>query len=136
VVEVRANEVFAHAHDVLDVDAIEHLHDMRVATRRLRAAMEMFEPCFPRKRWRKALKRVKELADALGQRRDRDVAIDFLAGFAAQAPEPDRAALEDLIEELRDEQRQANDELAPFVAPQRLEKLQRRLHELVKAVEA
>ena len=136
VVEVRANEVFAHAHGVLDVDAIEHLHDMSVATRRLRAAMEMFEPCFPRKRWRKALKRVKELADALGERRDRDVAIDFLAGFAAEAPEPDRAALEDLIVELRDEQRQANDDLAPFVAPQRLEKLQRRLRELVKAVEA
>ncbi len=135
-VEVRANEVFAHAHGVLDIDAIEHLHDMRVATRRLRAAMEMFEPCFPRKRWRKALKRVKALADALGERRDRDVAIDFLVGFAAEALESDRAALEELIEGLRDEQRQANDELAPFVASQRLEKLQRRLHELVKAVEA
>jgi CHAD domain-containing protein len=97
--------------------------------------MEMFEPCFPHKRWRKALKRVKALADALGERRDRDVAIDFLVGFAAQALESDRAALEALIEGLREEQRQANEELAPCVAPQRLEKLQRRLHELVKAVE-
>ena len=57
---------------------------MRVATRRLRAALEVFEPCFPRKRHRKALKRVKALADALGERRDRDVAIEFLERFAAR----------------------------------------------------
>ena len=33
--------------DVLDVADIERVHDMRVATRRLRAALEVFEPCFP-----------------------------------------------------------------------------------------
>ncbi len=79
---------------------------MRVATRRLRAAMEVFEPCFPRKRYRKALKRVKALADALGERRDRDVAIEFLEGFAAASgPRPTGAPLETLIERLREEQR-------------------------------
>ena len=66
---------------MLDLDDIERVHDMRVATRRLRAALEVFEPCFPRKRYREALKRVKALADALGERRDRDVAIEFLAGL-------------------------------------------------------
>jgi CHAD domain-containing protein len=136
VVEVRASEVFAHSYGVLDIDNIEHLHDMRVATRRLRAAMEVFEPCFPGKRWRKALKRVKALADALGERRDRDVAINFLVEFAADAPEADRSALAGLLEGLRDEQHRANDELAPYVAQQRLEKLQQRLRKLVKAVEA
>jgi CHAD domain-containing protein len=75
VVAVRAAEVFAHSDGVLDVDQIERVHDMRVATRRLRAALEVFAPCFPTKRHRKALKRVKALADALGERRDRDVAI-------------------------------------------------------------
>ena len=33
---------------VLDVGDIERVHDMRVATRRLRAALEIFGPCFPR----------------------------------------------------------------------------------------
>ena len=70
---------------MLDLDDVERVHDMRVATRRLRAALEIFEPCFPRKRHRKALKQVKALADALGERRDRDVAIELLEGFAGEA---------------------------------------------------
>ncbi len=115
---------------------IERVHDMRVATRRLRAALELFEPCFPAKRHRRALKRVKALADALGERRDRDVAIEFLDGFSTEAPEGDCAAVEALIERLRDEQRQANEELAPYVAPKRLKRLRRRLRKLVKVAKA
>ncbi len=71
---------------------------MRVATRRLRAALEVFEPCFPAKRWRKALKRVKRLADALGERRDLDVEIELLEGLADETAEADREALASLIE--------------------------------------
>ena len=115
------------------MDDIESLHDMRVATRRLRAALEVFAPCFPTKLQRKALKRVKALADALGERRDRDVAIEFLTEFAGEAPEADGAAIDAMIERLRREQRQANEELAPFLADKRLRKLRRRLRKLVKA---
>ena len=133
VVAVRAAEVFEHSDGVLDVEDIEALHDMRVATRRLRAALEVFAPCFPAKRHRKALKRVKRLADSLGERRDRDVAIEFLAGFAEEAPEAAGVAIEALVERLRREQRQANEELAPFLTDKRLKKLRRRLRKLVKA---
>lgn len=132
VVEVRAREVFEQSDGVLDLGDIERLHDMRVATRRLRAAMEVFESCFPRKRHRKVLKRVKALADALGERRDRDVAIDFLEGLVAETPERDRAALAELIASLREEQREANEALAPDLKPTRLRKLRRRLLELAK----
>ena len=48
-VEVRAREVFEHADGVLDTGDIERVHDMRVATRRLRAALEVFAACFPKK---------------------------------------------------------------------------------------
>ncbi len=130
---MRAAEVFEHARGVLDLDDIERLHDMRVATRRLRAALEVFGPCFPRKRQRKALKRVKALADALGERRDRDVSIEFLEGLAGELPEADRGALERLVESLRKEQRVANEELAPFVRRKRLKKLRRRLDDLAEA---
>jgi CHAD domain-containing protein len=132
-IEIRAGEVFEHSDGVLGMEGTEPLHDMRVATRRLRAAMEVFEPCFPRKRRRKALKRVKALADALGERRDRDVAIEFLEGFAAEAPEGDRDSLATMIEGLRQEQREANEALASFVTPKRLKKLQGRLGKLAKA---
>ncbi len=49
VVVVRADELVEHSANVLDTADIERVHDMRVATRRLRAALEVFEPCFPKK---------------------------------------------------------------------------------------
>jgi CHAD domain-containing protein len=132
VVKVRSKEVFAHSEGVLDLENPERVHDMRVATRRLRAALEVFESCFPRKRRRKALKKVKALADALGARRDADVEIAMLEGLLDETVEADRSALLALIEELRLRQAEANEELAPYVTPKRLKKLRRRLRKLVK----
>jgi CHAD domain-containing protein len=132
VVRVRSKEVFAHSQGVLDLGEVEHVHDMRVATRRLRAALEVFEPCFPRKRWGKALKKVKALADALGERRDADVEIGMLEGLLEETAEADRGALERLIEEMRVRQVEANEALAPHVAAKRLKKLRRRLKKLAK----
>lgn len=132
VVKVRSKEVFEHSEGVLDLSDVERVHDMRVATRRLRAALEVFEPCFPRKRHRKALKKVKALADALGERRDADVEIALLEGLLEQAAEADRGALLGLVEELRARQGEANEALAPHVAPKRLRKLRRRLKKLVR----
>ena len=133
VVEVRAAEVFEPSSGVLEMDDIEPLHDMRVATRRLRAALEMFKPCFPRKRYRAALKPLKALADALGERRDRDVSIEFLEGFLEDAPAADRGRLEILLARLRDEQREANEALVPFVSEERLGSLRAALDGLVEA---
>jgi len=132
VVEVRSKEVFAHSDRVLDLSDVEHVHDMRVATRRLRAALEIFEPCFPRKRHRKALKKVKALADALGERRDTDVEIAMLEGLLDDAAEADRSAMRVLIDELGVRQAEANEALAPYITPKRLKKLRRRLMRLVK----
>jgi len=120
VVRVRTAELAAHAAGVLEVEEIERVHDMRVATRRLRAALEVFEPCFPRRRQRAALREVKALADALGERRDRDVTIDSLRRFAAAVDQEDQPGLEGLIGRIRDEQATANLELAPRVEPERL----------------
>jgi CHAD domain-containing protein len=135
VVEVRAAEVFERSAGVLDLDAVEPVHDMRVATRRLRAALEIFEVCFPRKRHRKALRRVKALADALGVRRDLDVEIELLEILAVEAGCEDSEEIATLLGSLRARQRRANDDLAPFVAAKRLKKLRRRLVKLVEAVE-
>lgn len=135
IVSVRAEEVFAHADGVLDLDEPENLHDMRVATRRLRAALEICEACFPPKRFRKALKRVKRLADALGERRDLDVEIEFLEDFAETAPEGDRAALAKRIEARRQRQREVNEALARRLRKKRLRKLRRRLRKLVAEAE-
>ena len=72
VISVRAAELTSRAR-CLDIGDIERVHDMRVATRRLRAALEVFEPCFPGKSHGQALREVKRLADGLGERRDQQL---------------------------------------------------------------
>jgi CHAD domain-containing protein len=111
-VEIRAEEVFEHAAGVLDTNDIERVHAMRVATRRLRAVMEIFAPAFPKKQHRVLLKEVKALADALGERRDPDVQIDAMRKIGAALTAEDRRGIDHLIAELRDEQHGANVELA------------------------
>ena len=61
---------------------IERVHDMRVASRRLRAVLEIFAVCFPESEYKGVLKDVKALADALGERRDPDVHIAALDALA------------------------------------------------------
>ena len=136
IVAVRAREVADHSQNVLDVTDIERVHDMRVATRRLRAALEIFEPCFPAQQYREALTEVKAVADALGERRDADVAITALERFAAGLASPDRPGVASLIERIRTEQAEANVRLEAFVQPRRLAALSERLAELGGEAEA
>jgi CHAD domain-containing protein len=133
IVAVRADEVAEHAARVLDVTDIEGVHDMRVATRRLRAALEMFELCFPATDFRAVLAEVKSLADALGERRDRDVTIAALEHFSVRVTSADRPGISSLVQRLRDEQAVANDALVPYVAPERLTALGQRVDSLVGA---
>src|SRR3954452_6552070 len=135
IVEVRGAELAEHAQGVLDTGDIERVHDMRVATRRLRAALEIFEPCFPAKPYARALSEVKRLADALGERRDRDVAIAALHNFNDQMSARDRCGIASLIEQLRTEQEKANDDLAPLVAEDSLRMLRENMAELVSGAQ-
>jgi len=131
IVSIRGAELAEQAQGVLDTGDIERVHDMRVATRRLRAALEIFEPCFPAKAYEGALTEVKRLADALGERRDRDVAIATLHGFNDQMAAPDRRGIASLIEQLRGEQETANEGLAPLVSEDNLKALRESMGELV-----
>jgi hypothetical protein len=61
------------------------------------------------------------------------VAIGFLREFVAAAPAGDRGRLEILIAKLHEEQRRANEQLAPFLEEGRLAELRARLGQLVEA---
>ena len=136
IVELRGAEVVDHSRQVLDLSDIERLHQMRVATRRLRAAMEIFAPCFPRKRHKAALREVKEIAAALGERRDRDVSIEALEAFADAVAQADRPGVRVLIDRLRAEQGRANEELRESLTEERLAELRRTLAELATEARA
>jgi CHAD domain-containing protein len=57
---------------------IEYIHRMRVASRRLRAALPLFEPCFPEKQYEIWMREITKITRALGEARDMDVQIAFL----------------------------------------------------------
>jgi len=64
----------------------EGVHDMRVASRRLRSALRDFMPYLRKRRISASLQRIRAMADALGKVRDQDVAIIALEKLAAKAP--------------------------------------------------
>lgn len=129
-VEVRTEELFAHAARALDVDDVEGVHDMRVATRRLRAVLEVCEPCFPKKQHRAVLREVKALADALGLRRDPDVQIEAIEREAAELG--DRDGVDDLVAALRKRQRKGNKRLERALRQAKRGKLRARLLALAR----
>jgi CHAD domain-containing protein len=122
-VAVRTEEVFEFEEGVLETSDIERVHDMRVATRRLRAVMEIF----PKAEHRQALKEVKALADALGTRRDPDVAIEELEQIADGLAGADRPGVESLVGELREDQEEGNATVRETLAGVERDRLRERL---------
>jgi len=136
VVRTRAEELFAHREGVLDTADIERVHDMRVATRRLRAVLEIFRPCFEKSEFRAALRDVKALADALGERRDPDVHIAAMEAFAAAVAAPQRPGVRALLDRLREDQVRGNAALAEALDHAERTDLRGRLLALADAAEA
>jgi CHAD domain-containing protein len=135
IVRVRADELFDHSEGVLDTSDIERVHDMRVASRRLRAVLEIFEPCFPQGDFKTVLRDVKALADALGERRDPDVHIEDMEGLSKQMPAAFRPGLDALVEQLRARQARGNDTLAAALEHADECRLHERLHSLADGAE-
>lgn len=136
IVRVRAKELFAQSDGVLDTSDIERVHDMRVATRRLRAVLEIFAPCFPRAQHKSVLRDVKALADALGERRDPDVHIDAMEAFAAGVTTAQRPGVERLVQRLRERQAAGNVTLEAALEEAAEADLHVRLLELAAGAEA
>jgi CHAD domain-containing protein len=135
IVRVRADELFSHGDEVLDTSDIERVHDMRVASRRLRAVLEIFEPVFPRGDFKTVLRDVKALADALGERRDPDVHIEAMEAFEGAVQATNRPGIEALVERLRARQAAGNAALAAALEQIRETDLHQRLHSLADGAE-
>ena len=136
IVRVRAEELFDHAEGVLDTSDIERVHDMRVASRRLRAVLEIFAPVFPSDLFKGCLRDVKRLADALGERRDPDVHTDAMEALAAQVTARQRPGVQRLVERFRERQASGNAVLAAALEEAEASGLRARLFALADAAEA
>ena len=85
----------------------ECLHRMRVASRRLRSTLGIFEPYLGRdaRRWRK---RIRRMTSTLGRARDLDVQIEFVEAFLRGLKDEEvRAGPRRLLEHLRRERSRA-----------------------------
>jgi CHAD domain-containing protein len=131
-VTTRIHELFAHAGHVLDTSDIERVHDMRVASRRLRAALEVFAPCFDKRDHRDLLREVKQLAGALGARRDPDVQIAALEQLRSALPAEDHPGLDLLIGREREAQAEGNVALREALEAALTHDLRGRLEELAR----
>jgi hypothetical protein len=94
---------------------IEGVHDVRVASRRLRAAMDVAAPAFPLK-WYKPLHRTaKEITGALGEVRDRDVLLEALRADRSAAPLVERPGIDRLIARIECERVSAREEMERYL---------------------
>jgi CHAD domain-containing protein len=72
----RAKWMLEHIEGVRLGEDIEAVHDMRVGSRRLVAAMRVFGACFPGADYRRLLREARDVTRRLGAVRDLDVLID------------------------------------------------------------
>jgi len=73
---------------------IEHVHQVRVATRRTGAALRIFADCLPPKVHEKVKKQVRRIRRAAGEARDWDVFLAALAEREATRPAADKPGLD------------------------------------------
>ena len=82
---------------------VDEIHDLRVASRRLREGLTLFQPCYPEKGLARVSKRVKQVTGMLGPLRNTDESLLF---FSTLAPEERREAdqeIRTLLAQLQEE---------------------------------
>ena len=102
---------------------IDHIHQARVATRRLREAVPLI---VPGTRGRKLERRMRRLTRALGPVRELDVALQTLDQLSATATVP-KSALARLKQEIRLERQRVHTQMCREVSRVDVERLRRKL---------
>ncbi|HZI17378.1 MAG TPA: CHAD domain-containing protein [Pyrinomonadaceae bacterium] len=129
----RFDEMAEYRAAALDSADAEGVHDMRVASRRLRSALRDFRPHVRRpSRLERVRGELKKLARALGAVRDEDVATAALLKLSAEAPAEARGAVEALTEERRRRREHGQRELLEALSAEAVGRLRERF---VRAVE-
>ena len=124
VVTTRIGEMFAPRDKALDWSDPEGVYEMRVASRRLRCALNDFVPYLRKRRLSVSLRRIKNIADALGQVRDQDVAIIALDKLASKSPPEVSPGIQMLVDIRRTRRDEARAHLAPILDQEPVTQLQ------------
>lgn len=119
---------------------IEAIHRMRVASRRLRAALPLFGPALAPRKGEAWTRTIRELTKALGAARDLDVQIDHLQAYYLGLPSgPLRPGIRRLLLRLRQRrqklQQAVEKALADLVKSEALMEMKRKLQPILEDVE-
>lgn len=94
----------------------DSIHDTRVASRRMRAAMEAYRDLLPAREWRLLYKKLRQITRTLGGARETEVNLGLLNGLKNGGDMAENLCLEYLIERLKKrlakQQRQMNRNIA------------------------
>lgn len=120
VLSSRLEEMCALRAAALEWSDPEGVHDMRVASRRLRSAIKDFSPYLRENKLRGPIDDSKQIAEALGDVRDRDVAIIELEKKASEAPADAAVGIGHLISHLRSRRTTARAKLVSTIAKRKL----------------
>lgn len=101
VITRRLEKMLSHVEGVRQNEEIEPVHQMRVWSRRSRAALDIFACCFPGKEFVEIERIVRSVTGALGEARDLDVMIETLEKRLEDLPPPQRPGLESFLAHLR-----------------------------------
>lgn len=93
----------------------EYVHQMRVATRRMRSAFRILEPYFKAKPIRPFIQQLRKLARVLGAVRDMDVMIGNLQATQTGQDEDTKAGIQVLIDRLERKRRRARKKLVVYL---------------------
>lgn len=116
VLRTRFDEMAEFRHAALGFAEIKGVHDMRVATRRLRSALRDVKPFLQAEPLKSVKKELKKISDALGEVRDRDVAIGALDKLAEDADDDAvKAGIGKLIAGKTEERNAARAELTAVI---------------------
>lgn len=133
VLETRLDEMLALKPAAMDWSDAAGVHDMRVASRRLRSALKDFSPFFKGRKVDRAVKSLKGIADALGDVRDDDVAIAELEKLASKAPSKVAVGIRQFVAMRNENRDAARTALAEAIANDRLAVLRSEFDEALAA---
>lgn len=137
VLEERATQISVLAKGVLDVTETGAADELWLASRRLRAALEVFRSCFGRAQYREGRAEARRISRAAGARRDIDVVIAAYESVGEETAPAESEGIDRVISSLRREQASANRALAQVVHGRRLQAFRVRIEEIAdSAVEA
>jgi CHAD domain-containing protein len=114
-------------------DNVDAVHDMRVATRRMRSAFRLLGKFYPQKTVRRLHAPLRELAGDLGAVRDLDVLIENLRGYIGTLSLEQQRALDPLLADWQARRARAQRTLVEFLDGKRYDDWLGRLENFVEA---